>query len=144
MDGVANAYIRDLKLENVDEGISVTRSSFVTVSDVTFTATSACWPSWSCFTVQIVPEMPDCCVICLNWLRFPAGARLSSSLNYGGHHGITLCGNDHLADNIRINTRFIHDLTVVSVHHAARVTQMALNGFVARVFTAPKKASVPS
>jgi hypothetical protein len=42
MDGVANAYIRDLRLENVDEGISVTRSSFVTVSDITFTATSAC------------------------------------------------------------------------------------------------------
>jgi hypothetical protein len=40
---------------------------------------------------------------------------MSSSLNYAGHHGITLCGNDHLADNIRINTRFIHDLTVVSI-----------------------------
>ena len=57
---------------------------------------------------------------------------MSSSLNYGGHHGITLCGNDHLADNIRINTRFIHDLTVVSVHLAARVAQMALKGFVCR------------
>jgi hypothetical protein len=25
-----------------------------------------------------------------------------------------MCGNDHLATNIRFNTRFIHDLSVVS------------------------------
>jgi hypothetical protein len=82
MRNVANAWIRDVVMIDTDYGVQVSKSAFVTVTDVTFNET---------------PGRPM------------LGGRQPGTT---GHHGISSNAIDSLFTRFTFNTKFIHDLTV--------------------------------
>jgi hypothetical protein len=82
MRNVANAWIRDIVITDTDSGIQVSKSAFVTVTDVIFNET---------------PGRP---------------ILSGRDVGLTGHHGISSNAIDSLFTRFTFNTKFVHDLSV--------------------------------